>query len=470
MKKAIAAIGSLFIVLVFGSCSNADQEQLEDFSMYYRDTLSLSILFPEDEYPRSSFALWTDKQQVKIEENKLFIDEPETITTNLLSFNVAATKTTNGETVFKKIKVRCWIDNIIELEEEKKGWFSSEAWPAVERRFLKSGYAVPVLLTQNDTTYYSDGKKLLWRTKSSKGICSDNFKPRDAKYNQMIKEGRISFIRTGKFIYFSDDNLAHWKTIYQGRQAMRESLVWNSEDSTLIFSEYTPGTLRPRHHIIRYSVPKARLDTVLTFYSKAEHDNNNNLTPFCRHHHVLCKDPYTNDIYLGTGDLDDESKIMRSTDGGKTFYEVGSGSQVWRTLTLMYTGNFIYWGTDSSSPQYLSRLDRSMLKDTLTISTDSLAKFPLLNSALWFAVPYKDLYIMCSNNEGCLYDKYHRIYALKFDEGGTPIVYSCNAEAMDDSVYEQLFIVGFDCEDFLWVCDSEHSHYRKFKVIDNRSK
>ena len=100
MKISIEAVGSLLIVLIFGSCSNVVQEQLEDYSMYYRDTLNLSELFPENEYPRSSFALWTDKQQVKIEGNQLFIDEPETITTGQLSFNVAATNTTDGETVY----------------------------------------------------------------------------------------------------------------------------------------------------------------------------------------------------------------------------------------------------------------------------------------------------------------------------------------------------------------------------------
>lgn len=69
-----------------------------------------------------------------------------------------------------------------------------------------------------------------------------------------------------------------------------------------------------------------------------------------RHIHAVQYDPYTGYIWVTTGDKDHECQISYSKDGGRTFHPIGSGSQIWRTVSLIFTKDYIYWGTDS--PNY----------------------------------------------------------------------------------------------------------------------
>ena len=68
-----------------------------------------------------------------------------------------------------------------------------------------------------------------------------------------------------------------------------------------------------------------------------------------RHIHALMQDPFSGDLWLCTGDLDNESILARSTDGGTTFDIVGTGSQVWRTCSVLFDRDHICWGADTSS-------------------------------------------------------------------------------------------------------------------------
>lgn len=123
-----------------------------------------------------------------------------------------------------------------------------------------------------------------------------------------------------------------------------------------------------------------------------------------RHIHAVQYDSYMNAIWVATGDYDSESAIMYSTDGGKTFVTIGTGDQVWRTVSLIFTKNYVYWGMDGTSkisPQHKilcwDRLSHKLedqatldsaafysaaLDDgTLAISTDGLTD----GSAIWLS-------------------------------------------------------------------------------------
>jgi hypothetical protein len=82
-----------------------------------------------------------------------------------------------------------------------------------------------------------------------------------------------------------------------------------------------------------------------------------------RHIHFVLFDPFDQNIWLGTGDDDFECQICYSLDGGYNFHTVGSGSQLWRAGSLMFTGDAVYWGTDigidhNDQPNYIMRYDR----------------------------------------------------------------------------------------------------------------
>ncbi|MHA1705032.1 MAG: WD40/YVTN/BNR-like repeat-containing protein [Promethearchaeota archaeon] len=78
-----------------------------------------------------------------------------------------------------------------------------------------------------------------------------------------------------------------------------------------------------------------------------------------RHIHCVQYDPYEKLLWLGTGDRDEESKIMFSEDEGESWISIGSGSQMFRTISLLFTENYVYWGTDTPARQsYIYRYRR----------------------------------------------------------------------------------------------------------------
>jgi hypothetical protein len=80
-----------------------------------------------------------------------------------------------------------------------------------------------------------------------------------------------------------------------------------------------------------------------------------------RHIHSLQVDPYTNALWIATGDDDHEPMIGYSRNQGETFHKVGSGSQKWRAVSLLFTQEAVFWGTDSSLYQnWIYRWDRKI--------------------------------------------------------------------------------------------------------------
>ena len=83
-----------------------------------------------------------------------------------------------------------------------------------------------------------------------------------------------------------------------------------------------------------------------------------------RHIHFVQFDPHTQLIWVGTGDDDAECQIGYSRDGGASFEPIGGGSQIWRAVSVLFTPEAIFWGTDigidhPDQPNYLVRWERS---------------------------------------------------------------------------------------------------------------
>jgi hypothetical protein len=70
-----------------------------------------------------------------------------------------------------------------------------------------------------------------------------------------------------------------------------------------------------------------------------------------RHIHGVFNDPYSDRIWVTTGDLDDESIIWVTRDGFKSLHRVVGGSQSTRAVTLLFTPTHIYFGTDAPDEQ-----------------------------------------------------------------------------------------------------------------------
>ena len=84
-----------------------------------------------------------------------------------------------------------------------------------------------------------------------------------------------------------------------------------------------------------------------------------------KHFHCVQIDPFTKDIWLASGDTDDEAKIWKSIDEGETWQELFSGSQQTRTLGFVFEKDVIYYGMDSPTKEFPSniyKIDRNTMQ------------------------------------------------------------------------------------------------------------
>jgi hypothetical protein len=70
-----------------------------------------------------------------------------------------------------------------------------------------------------------------------------------------------------------------------------------------------------------------------------------------RHIHCVQYDPFTRMIWIGAGDKDEESSISFSQDQGRTWNSIGSGNQMFRAVSLLFTKDHVYWGSDAPTRQ-----------------------------------------------------------------------------------------------------------------------
>lgn len=83
--------------------------------------------------------------------------------------------------------------------------------------------------------------------------------------------------------------------------------------------------------------------------------------PSVRHVHSIASDPYGGDLWLTTGDRDEECRLVRIRDGDPDV--VGGGSQDWRIVEPAFTRDAIVWGVDCgyADRNRIFRLSRSEL-------------------------------------------------------------------------------------------------------------
>ena len=107
--------------------------------------------------------------------------------------------------------------------------------------------------------------------------------------------------------------------------------------------------------------------------------------------------------------------------------------------------------------------------DSIPFNPDLIIRYPLFNSALWNTIQYDDITLMSSNVEGALYDNNRRIYGIKINDSGVPIVYSLWDEP-DETWSSQLFPIGVDKDGQFQFYDTQNMKYRYFILLDKNGK
>jgi hypothetical protein len=223
------------------------------------------------------------------------------------------------------------------------------------------------------------------------------------------------------------------------------------EDKVYVYSgDYSAdaATEATRHKVMRGTILADGSDTwatILEPYSVNQYlaDPVNNI-PSARHVHLVVADPSTGDLYVGTGDLDAQCHLFYSSDYGATWRELGNGSQSWRSLSVWFTANYIYWNMDSSVGQSIWRLARTDLAAQAPGNDLKTLVAQLNNGSHWYTTwavddQGKDVLILAAAAEGQQRDWNARVFGVWEALNGTNTVEElCVLPSSTPSVYNPM--------------------------------
>ena len=167
---------------------------------------------------------------------------------------------------------------------------------------------------------------------------------------QVLNDGSILVTaRKTTYNFNRDGTIRNTFTGYLGNKPASQGICV-TPDGTIFFGEYTVNVQHTNDtHLYRSTDNGQSFQIILTFPKTI------------RHIHFIKYDSYEKCVWLGTGDADNEAKLMRSDDNGDTWTTVGEGSQQWRAIGLCFTEDKLVWGTDAGSvpdQNHINAMDR----------------------------------------------------------------------------------------------------------------
>ena len=137
-------------------------------------------------------------------------------------------------------------------------------------------------------------------------------------YHHMIKLNNGDILITARkktYIFHPDGTIRNTFLGYLGNKPASQGIC-QTPDGSVFFGEYTINLQHKNDtHLYRSTDGGKTFRKILTFPKTV------------RHIHFVKYDPYEKCIWLGTGDADEESMLMKSSDNGDTWETVGKGSQ-----------------------------------------------------------------------------------------------------------------------------------------------
>lgn len=135
--------------------------------------------------------------------------------------------------------------------------------------------------------------------------------------------------------------------IPRGRRPLRRGLSVVNEH--LYLGEYWSNSQREAAHIYKIHIPSGEKEIFYTFPAGS-----------IRHIHTVDKDPYSQNLWVSTGDEDAECRlVLLHAQTGETV-TLGEGSQKWRVVSFAFRPEAVYWGTDDhQGKNVIWRYDRA---------------------------------------------------------------------------------------------------------------
>lgn len=157
-----------------------------------------------------------------------------------------------------------------------------------------------------------------------------------------------------KGLFRRENSSKEFEKVFNVIRGSRPMYLCEDVDGGVYFGEYFQNMEKRAVHVYGSHDHGKNWEIVKTF---AEGNIN--------HIHGIYMDPYTKNLWLATGDRENECIIGYTNDGFKTFTEVFRGGQEYRTCVLFFYKDFIVFGTDSQYQQNeLKKFNRKTLEVT----------------------------------------------------------------------------------------------------------
>jgi len=137
-----------------------------------------------------------------------------------------------------------------------------------------------------------------------------------------------------------------------------------------------------------------------------------------RHIHSVSYDVYRNLVWVATGDEDNESHLLFSDNQCASFQILGSGDQLWKAVSMQFTPESVYWGSDIPGKlNYLFRWNWNTMEKhaLLTVKNPFYYSVQDGNGNIFFSTAVED-----PENDGYS-TKYSELWKISKDDGRPPV-------------------------------------------------
>ena len=165
---------------------------------------------------------------------------------------------------------------------------------------------------------------------------------------------------------------------------------------TIYYGEYIRSSNKPPINLLRANPPYKKWEIVKTFND-------------IRHIHGVFHDPFTQSLWITTGDEDAESRIMRLNESTYEVMDSVGGSQTFRAVTLLFTKDYVYYGTDTPfEKNYIYRINRQNMQ------TERLTE---VGGPVFYGTKVEDKLIFSTAWEPAKYSQSDRFELWESDDG-----------------------------------------------------
>ncbi|MDY0402776.1 hypothetical protein [Sulfurovum sp.] len=196
----------------------------------------------------------------------------------------------------------------------------------------------------------------------------------------------------------------------------RPMVLCKTKEQDVLYGEYRSNPERSEVHVWKFNKLNLTWDIVWSF------DN-------VRHIHGIFYDEYTNSIWITTGDDDKEAGIYVTKNNFKTVEKVVGGSQQFRAVQLLFSENFIYFGSDAPDEKnYIYRMYRD---------GTNIEKLAEVGSSVFYGTKVNNSYFFSTAIEpsSCNQTKYSEIW--RSDDGSNWYIYKKKKKDMWSMKYFQ---------------------------------